>query len=248
MKLTNPVEDLIQRSIDGELSHEEIEQLDRHLATHQDDAALHRKLKRQSEIISETVPIPTTVHLRSLRGKKQPVSRPALRIAASIALLAVGIGIGLFLPRNPGGAPTDLATFANQASAAHSLYVTEVLHPVEVGASEKGHLQAWLSNRLGAAIIAPQLGETGYSLIGGRLLPSGDRAAALFMYENERGDRLSLMATHGGSQQSQSFRFQEKSGYLVVFWRDGPWQYSLVGDRKHKSMGEIARLIHGQMI
>ena len=45
MKLTNPVEDLIQRSIDGELSHEEIEQLDRHLATHQDDAALHPQVE-----------------------------------------------------------------------------------------------------------------------------------------------------------------------------------------------------------
>jgi anti-sigma factor RsiW len=163
-------------------------------------------------------------------------------------IFAAGLGLGYSLPFSNRDAPTDLARFASQAKAAHSLYVSEVLHPVEVAASEKDHLQTWLSNRLGAAIIAPQLGETGFPLIGGRLLPAGDQASALFMYENGNGDRLSLLATHGSTKQSQSFRFQEENGYLVVFWQDGPWQYSLVGDQKREPMGQIARLIHGQMI
>ena len=248
MTMNTPIEELIQRSIDGEMSLEEREYLDRHLARHPDDAALHEKLQRQSELIDKSVPVPTRAHLRGLRNQAQTTTPPVLRVAASIAIFAVGVGLGFAVPHSPREAPNALASFASQAKAAHSLYVSEVLHPVEVAASEKDHLQLWLSNRLGAAIIAPQLGETGYSLIGGRLLPAGDQASALFMYENEAGDRLSLVATHGSSQQSQSFRFQEENGYLVVFWQDGPWQYSVVGEQKHEPMGQIARLIHGQMI
>jgi anti-sigma factor RsiW len=109
-------------------------------------------------------------------------------------------------------------------------------------------LQTWLSNRLGAAIIAPKLGETGFSLIGGRLLPAGDKASALFMYENAQGNRISLLATHGTKDQSQSFRFHETGGYLTIFWQDGPWRYSLVGDIPREPMDEIARAIHGQLL
>ncbi|MCT4558420.1 MAG: hypothetical protein N4A61_10220 [Pelagimonas sp.] len=40
----------------------------------------------------------------------------------------------------------------------------------------------------------------------------------------------------------------DMTGYLTVFWQDGPWRYSLVGDQKREPTGQIARLIHGQMI
>lgn len=248
MTLNTPPEELIQRSIDGELSDKEREHLDRYLADHPDDAARHNELLRQSEMINKAVPVPSPAHLRNLRNRAQITPARGLSLAASVAIFAIGLGVGYSLPSNSGGEATDLVAFAHHAKAAHSLYVSEVLHPVEVAASEKDHLQTWLSNRLGSPIIAPQLGETGFSLIGGRLLPAGDQAAALFMYENAEGDRLSLLASHGSSNKSQSFRFREENGYLVVFWQDGPWQYSLVGDQQRKPMDQIARLVHGQMI
>lgn len=242
------IEDLIQRSIDGKLSSTERERIKRHLAENPDDAARHSKMQRQSQLIKKTVPVPSAEHLRSLRKQPSNAFPSALRVAASVAIFAAGLGVGYSLPPRNSDVATDLAVFARQARAAHSLYVSEVLHPVEVAASEKDHLQTWLSNRLGAAIIAPQLGDTGFSLIGGRLLPAGDQASALFMYENANGDRLSLVATHGRPTQSQSFRFQEEGELLIVFWQDGPWQYSLVGDQQREPMDQIARLVHGQMI
>ncbi len=242
------MDNLIQRSIDGELNAQEQEQLAQHLACNPADAARHNDLKRQADLISKSVPTPTAAHLSSLRPQA-PRGMPAgMRLAASVLIFAAGLGAGALL--GPGGGPggADLQTFAHQAGAAHSLYVSEVLHPVEVAASEKEHLQNWLSNRLGAAIIAPQLGDTGFTLIGGRLLPAGDRASALFMYENANGERLSLVATHGHTSQNQSFRFQQDDEHLIVFWQDGPWRYSLIGDQKREPMGQIAQMVHGQMI
>ncbi|MBA3908716.1 MAG: hypothetical protein C0524_02290 [Rhodobacter sp.] len=248
MTLDPSIEELIQRSIDGDLSATESEHLRHHLAMHPDAEARHNELRRQRDMIDKVVPVPSAAHLRGLRSRARTDSPPFLRLAASVALFAVGLGLGYSLQPGGSGATTDLAAFARQAKAAHSLYVSEVLHPVEVAATEKDHLQTWLSNRLGSTIVAPQLGETGFALIGGRLLPAGDRASALFMYENAEGDRLSLLATFGNSAQDQSFRFQEDDGYLVVSWQDGPWQYSLVGDQQREPMDQIARLIYDQMI
>jgi anti-sigma factor RsiW len=248
MTLNRFTEELFQRCIDGEASPEERERLERHLATHPDDAALYNQMRRQSELISKAIPVPSTAHLQKLRNNAENRPNPRLRLVASVAIFAAGLSLGSVLPVKRGAEPAGLEVFAKQANAAHSLYVSEVLHPVEVAASEKDHLQTWLSNRLGATIIAPRLAETGYTLIGGRLLPAGDQASALFMYENQQGDRLSLLATHGDSSESQAFRFHQSEGYLTVFWQDGPWRYSLVGNQKRKPMGQIARLIHGQMI
>lgn len=272
MNLNDRIEQLIQRSIDGELSGDERRTLDQHLADHPEDAARISAHRHQSGLIAQAVPKVSAAHLRSLRaqagagansgartGARSGASAgpvPRLRLVASVAIFALGFGIGMAMSgargSAPSGLPVDLTDFARHARAAHALYESEVLHPVEVSSDQKDHLQSWLSNRLGAPIIAPRLGETGYSLIGGRLLPVGNRASALFMYENQSGARLSLMATHRGqgthAGQNKSFQFRAEGGYLAVSWQDGPWQYTLVGQGARKTMGQIARIAHGQLI
>ncbi|MGB0959239.1 MAG: anti-sigma factor family protein [Halocynthiibacter sp.] len=247
MTVSPSIEELMQRGIDGDLSREEHLNLTQYLAENPKAAAEYDRLLQQTKMIGAAVPVPSAAHLKGLRTQAKNTQPPALRLAASVAIFAVGVGVGQFWAPQDRDMATGLTLFAQQAKAAHSLYVSEVLHPVEVAASEKEHLQTWLSNRLGSAIIAPKLGETGFSLIGGRLLPAGVQASALFMYENAKGDRLSLVATHSASRQNQSFRFQNEDGYLVVSWQDGPWQYSLVGDQQKEPMDQIAQLVHGQM-
>ncbi|MBR9844176.1 MAG: anti-sigma factor [Rhodobacteraceae bacterium] len=241
-------EEMIQRAIDGQLSAQEQVSLEQHLEAHPKDAERIAQMQRQSDLIRSAIPEPSVAHLRQLRERADRTAAPSLRVAASAAIFVLGLGAGYALHSGGGNVPSDMAQFAQAAKNAHALYVSEVLHPVEVAASQKDHLQAWLSNRLGAAIIAPQLGESGYRLMGGRLLPSGAQASALFMYENAQGDRLSLIATHGGGQDKQSFRYKEEDGYLTVFWQDGPWRYSLVGARPRETMDQIAREVHGQLI
>ena len=242
------IDDLIQAGVDGQLDPDEQAMLDRVLAENPERARQFADLQTLSGLIGQGVPDPSSDRLQTIYQQASAPVTPLWRIAATIAVFCVGLGAGYMVPRSGDTEPLALAAFAEHSRAAHALYVSEVLHPVEVAATEKDHLQVWLSNRLGAPVIAPRLGASGISLIGGRLLPAGDRASALFMYENATGDRISLMATHGAPEADQSFRFAETDGVLTIFWQDGPWQYSLVGTLERTHLGDIARDIHGQLI
>ena len=79
----------------------------------------------------------------------------------------------------------------DDAIAAHRTFSVETRHPVEVGANEEIHLVQWLSKRLGHQLIVPDLSTLGFRLMGGRLLPADSGPAALFMYEDGKGTRLS---------------------------------------------------------
>lgn len=252
------IQDLVDAAIDGHLSQSEQAHLDQMLAR---DPALAARLTRDrhlSALLAQSVPDPDPDHLSALLARACAASRtraaPALswRVAAAMVFFAAGLGTGLVLPPRtapqPIAANTGLDSFARQAKAAHLLYVGEVLHPVEVAGSEQDHLQTWLSKRLGATVIAPRLEGSGFTLIGGRLLPAGDRASALFMYENDRGDRISLLATHGPSRSDQSFRYADQDGALTISWQDGPWSYALVGALSRATQDGIARDIQKQMI
>src|SRR5262249_49373666 len=140
-------------------------------------------------------------------------------VAALAATLVAGIGIG-FIAHDywtPSlGAPR--ASLARQALLAYAAYAPEVRHPVEVSAREEQHLVAWLSQRLDAPLRAPCLTQSGYQLVGGRLLPASAGApavdqtspVALLMYENAQGKRLSLLVRRELPNTDTAFRFTQE--------------------------------------
>jgi anti-sigma factor RsiW len=87
-----------------------------------------------------------------------------------------------------------MALLQQQALATYAVYAIDRRHPIEVGADQKDHLSTWLSNRLRRTVKPPDLEALDYRLIGGRLLATEHGgAAALFMYEDSHGERLSLV-------------------------------------------------------
>ena len=85
---------------------------------------------------------------------------------------------------------------AENAITAHTIYAAEQRHAVEVGADDKDHLLGWLSKRLGVTLIAPDLTADGFQLVGGRLLPAGHTSAAMLLYEDTNGNRISIYVDH----------------------------------------------------
>ena len=134
-------------------------------------------------------PIPARLRIANIQAERQ--RHQMRRLAAAVAALVwltVGGAVGSLAhswTSRPNAAAQSVVT--QDALSAHRVFVAEAAHPVEVSAAQQAHLMQWLSKRLGRPLPAPDLTALGFRLMGGRLLPAGDEAAAQLMYEDDRG-------------------------------------------------------------
>lgn len=234
--------------VDGRLDAARRQAVEAHLAAHPADADRVTAYRRQNETLhalfdpalDEVIP----VRLR----KPAPVrmQAPALRYAAVVAWLAVGVAAG-YLLRGPAVLSSAPIALAQQAVAAHVVYAPEVAHPVEVDARQEAHLVKWLSKRLDGEVRPPHLSELGYELVGGRLLPAGDGPAAQFMYQDARGQRLTLYVRRDAKDGETAFRYARQGAVSVFYWVDGPFGYALSGEQGKNDLLQIAHSVYQQV-
>jgi len=238
----------LHRFIDGELNESRARRVASAIAA---DTALGEKVDRYREINrrlgelysnGQTESLPSRF-LIALAGRGVGVS---WRVAAAVLWAIVGGLIGYSLQ-----APLDATAFVRplpvEAASAHAVYVPEVRHPVEVGAAEQEHLNAWLSKRLERPISAPDLRTAGYALIGGRLLPDAFRPAAQFMFENDSGDRITLYIRHAPDDRETSFAYSENDGFGVVYWIDDGLAYALTAAAGRATLTAAAELVYREI-
>ncbi len=189
-------------------------------------------------------PVPTR-----LEEATKPASRLPLSMAAAIAWLVVGGVIGYQLRgAAPPQGPQPTASLARQAALAHAVFSPEVRHPVEVGAAEETHLVAWLSKRLGAELKPPRLSGQGFELVGGRLLPGEVGPVAQFMYQDARGQRLTLYVQPDAQDSRETaFRFARENGISVFYWLDGRFGYALSAEMEQPALLRIATIVYQQL-
>lgn len=165
-------------------------------------------------------------------------------LAAAALWLAIGLGSGWGANELLRQSSTSALEIAGQAVDAHRVYSVEVRHPVEVAANEEKHLVAWLSKRLDYKIHMPHLNKFGYHLVGGRLLPSKQGAAAQFMYENSEGMRLTHYATKTLKNRITAFRFTKADGISAFYWLDGPDAYALIGEMERAKLLQLTNVAY----
>lgn len=168
--------------------------------------------------------------------------------AAVIFLFGAAAGYGVGLAGRSPAAPDSLF-FVENALAAHRIYSAEKLHVVEVGAEQKDHLVGWLSKRVGVTLAAPDLALQGFQLIGGRLLPSGNKGmAAQFMYEDANGRRLSIYVTRQSGDEETGFRVETEAGVNALYWLDEGYGCVIAGDVSEKALHAIAESAYRQLL
>ena len=77
-----------------------------------------------------------------------------------------------------------------------------------------------LANGLAYLFTAPQINDAGFALVGGRLLAEGARPAALLMYEDATGRRVTLYIEKWGSDGEDSMRSVAGNGLNTFYWFD----------------------------
>ena len=195
-------------------------------------------------------PVPARLHQALRPG-------PRLKRYATVAgWLVLGIAIGLVAgwqlheSQPPAPQTADVgATMAHRAAIAHATYSPEVRHPVEVGADQEAHLVAWLSKRLGAPLRAPKLEAVGYSLVGGRLLPGDSGPVAHFMYQCNKGTRVTLyVRTEAASNRETAFRYAKEGNVRVFYWIDRKLGYALSSaDVSKDDLFKVANAVYQQL-
>jgi anti-sigma factor RsiW len=172
------------------------------------------------------------------------------RLAAAAAMLVLGAVIGWWL--KPSLDHTVTVRLYDQlvrpAAFAHRVYATDPRRPVELKARDEQQLINWLSARMHTQIKAPNLAPAGFELIGGRLLPSTDRMAAQFMYQDGHGQRLTLYIRRGAwTNQTPAFQYSRSQGIGTLYWIDGPMGYALSGDFAKTTLLRLSDRIYRQL-
>ncbi|HEV2431146.1 MAG TPA: anti-sigma factor [Burkholderiales bacterium] len=257
--MSHPIDEVseldLQAYADGKLPEERRAAVAAWLAAHPDDAERMESYRRMSEELRSTYegvldePVPERLRRTLPPARMRRVAMIALWVGLGAALGGIA-GWNLHSTQTLPIAAADPADLmARRAAVAHATYSPEVRHPVEVGADQEAHLVKWLSKRLGTQLRAPQLESVGYSLVGGRLLPGESGPVAHFMYQCNRGTRVTLYVRGDmGSNRSTAFRYAREGSVGVFYWVDSKMGYALSsGDISKEDLLNVANAAYQQL-
>jgi anti-sigma factor RsiW len=250
--------DALHAYADGQLGEAERAAVERHLAAHPEIAAEVAAWQRQNEAMHALFPstahesIPSRLSPHRLAHHIRAERRQSVvNIAAAIALVIIGSGIGWFGRdyMTPTRAASDVLIDA--AVTAHSLYIKEKTRAVEV-AAEAPNLMTWLSNRITTPIDAPDLRADGYTFLGGRLLPSDPNdgvpaPAAQLMYENGSAERVTLYITAALPDKKEAWQFETRRGVEAYYWANDAVTCTIVADLPEDQLRMLGRKVFGQL-
>ena len=246
---------LLSAWLDGELDpdgaqHAEVEAW---LRDHPEDATRVRQWAADGEALrTRLAPVldePVPAALQQLVWRRESRPRWAMAAAAAGLLLAGGV-VGAALmwraqqadPVLTAGTP---AGWVERAAYAHAVFTPEPRHPVEVRAQEE-HLSRWLTARIKLPVKLFNLGEQGYQLVGGRLLPDGPGKSAQLMYENAAKQRVTVYLRKPEEGADASFRFERHGELGLFYWVEAGAGYALVGPLPRDQLLVLAEAIYKQ--
>jgi anti-sigma factor RsiW len=241
----------VDRVLDDERRTEVAEYLESHpdVAKRVEAFSVQRDLLRTALAPIAEEPVPARLNLaRIAEGGPRTRSVPVWWAAAAVVLIALG-GIGGWIARGelPGlSAPSGLAMLAREAADSYLAYAPDRARPVEVRASEGAQLVQWASNRLQKNVKVPDLATAGYRLMGGRVVPTSNGPAAMFMYDNDRGERLVVLTRPTTTDQGTPMMPRSSDGVSSFAWADRGMGYSLVGPSAPETLRPIANEVRRQ--
>jgi anti-sigma factor RsiW len=251
-------EEQLHAYADGKLSDAERMAVEGFLAVNPQKAVEVAHWQRQNEAINALFPSiandsrPQRLDPRRVaRGVAANNNHRLSQIAAAVALLVLGGAIGW------GGrdavTPVEAASdrLIDSAVLAHSLYVKENRHAVEVTAADREHLVNWLSNRVTQPITPPDLSADGFNFVGGRLLPPTEYAktspAAQLMYENAANERVTVYITAALPDRKDTAEFTNRGPHEAFYWANDKITCTVVGELPESEMQAVAKKVYQQL-
>jgi anti-sigma factor RsiW len=232
-------EDDLHAYVDDRLDPARRAEVDRHLRT---NPALQRRVdgwREQAEALRDALafklqePVPSSLHLGRLFEERIARRRWGLfngpwRAAAAM-LLMVGLGAAGGWTARGTQRMGEVTRLGMEAAAAHNVFAADPAHPIEIGWENRPELMAWIDRKLHRTVSVPDLSAQGYRLIGGRVLSTMIGPAAMLVYDDDHGNRITvfLQPMRSDVAPMQPVRAGAANGYA---WIDAHMGYGVISD------------------
>lgn len=229
-----PSEDDLHAYVDHRLTPDERRQIECYLASHSDIKA--RVLGWQADAqtlrtaLAGDLQLPANPQLSLESIRRQRRQRTGSHLArAAMLVLALGIGgIGgwqghQLVAGNSGVAPmTD-------ALQAYRMFAQQGIMPADFKVERNADLQAWLDRYFTDARRLPDLASAGFKAVGARLLSTDQGPAAMVLYQDSAGRRVSFYVRPPGVNNGLLPRGTRRDGELQADYWSGPgYNYAMV--------------------
>lgn len=247
-------EDDLNRFVDGDLDAERRGEILAYLDQHPDVARRIAGYAGQGELLRALYgpiadePLPPELNLsRMIEDRRRRPGPARWLLAAAAAILVCLGGAGGWILRDRGFLAATGTAIAREASASYVVYAHDRMRPVEIRADDRQTLAAWMRQSIGRPVMIPDLDASGYRFMGGRVVPTSAGAAALLMYDDDRGLRLAVLARPMAGTKDMPMSPHREDGVNGYVWADDGLAYSLVGaapaERLHPLADEVRRQI-----
>lgn len=220
--------------VDHQLSDADRRVLEAWLASHPDEAALVRAWQQDAQqlraALSGALQQPANLALDPalIRQRRQRQSR---RHLASAALLLIAVSIGGFSGWQAREMTLARASVLPMTDAlqAYRLIAQQGLLPADYQVDNDGDMQRWLDRYFTQASRLPDLTAAGFEPVSGRLLSTDEGPAAMVMYEDRSGHKVSFYVRPPGPKNTFLPRGRRSDGDLQAeYWSGDGYNYAMV--------------------
>ncbi|MBV4457716.1 anti-sigma factor [Pseudomonas sp. COR58] len=228
-----PSERDLHAYVDRQLNDADRQQLETWLASHPDEAAQVRAWQTDAQhlraALSGALQQPANAQLDPL-AVRQRLKRNAQRRWASAAVLMLAVGVGGF-----GGWQARQMTLVHapapmtDALQAYRLIAQQGLLPADYTVAGDSGMQQWLDRYFARASRLPDLSAAGFRPVSGRLLSTDEGPAAMVMYEDGSGHKVSFYLRPPGPKNTFLPRGSRSDGELRAdYWSGDGYNYAMV--------------------
>jgi anti-sigma factor RsiW len=112
---------------------------------------------------------------------------------------------------------------------AFRLFAQEGIMPADYNGQDRGTMQAWLDRYFNQAHRLPDLSQAGFTPVSGRLLTTDQGAAAMVLYQDAQGRRISFYIRPPGPDNGFLPRGERTAdGLQAQYWSGGGYNYAVV--------------------
>lgn len=232
-----PNEHDLHAYVDHQLSENDRRALDTWLATHPEVAAQVQAWQQDAHALRAALG-------GALQQPANPQLDPALirqrvrhntrRHLATAALLLVAVSLGGWGGWQAREATQPPLQPMADAIQAFRLFAQDGILPADYRAQDSGTMQAWLDRYFQQAQRLPDLSQSGFTPVSGRLLTTDQGAAAMVLYQDAQGRRISFYIRPPGPDNGFLPRGSRTAdGLQAQYWSGGGYNYAVVSPVDH---------------